>query len=133
MVQMDRISLRRGVVAVHFISSPQSILQGVAFQSDKGAIKLSDGSGVKRVYIWHEMDLSPIIRHEVECPNRELKLWNVYKATTNPDRTIADAWTNNAGMIVQEISKERRRYYCSDGVGDFSKQDLVFEIEIELE
>jgi hypothetical protein len=130
-VQMDRIPIKEGVISVHFISKQGDILQGVALRVRTGGIVLSDGSTAMRVNIWDESGLPRLVQHKVQCPDGELRVWNIYKATADRDLTRADAWTNNAGMIVEEISNEMRRYHCSDGLGDFDPTDLVFEVRVE--
>jgi len=130
-IQMDRIPIKQGAITIRFISSEATKLQGVALKSPKGFIKLSDGSHARRVNVWYERDLPSSVRHEITCPDGELRVWNIYKVTTDEDRTRSEAWTNNAGMVVEDVSAAKRRYRCSDGLGDFSLADLTFEIEID--
>jgi hypothetical protein len=126
---IDKINIARGAVIVRFLHRSGAHLQGVALKSAKGYVRLSDGSEEKRVNIWDEPGLPRTIKHEVFCPNGELLLWNIYKATNIEERTQSDYWTNNAGMIIETVTDHCRRYRCSDGIGSFMPDDLVFEIE----
>jgi len=126
---MDRININQGIVNVRFLSRGGDHLQGVTLKSPKGYVRLSDGTGVGRVNIWDEPELPRFVKHQVFCPDGELRLWNIYKATSDPDHGQADAWTNNAGMLVDQLGKYARRYRCSDGIGEFNPEDIVFEIE----
>ena len=130
-MQMDRIPITEGIVSVVFVSRQNDIMQGVALGSKSGGIFLSDGSVVARVNIWDEVTLPRTVQHRVKCRDGELKIWNIYKATRDDDRTRADAWTNNAGMVVEVVSDTRRRYRCSDGIGAFDPNDFVFELVLE--
>jgi hypothetical protein len=130
-VQMDRIPIKCGTVTVSFLSAKSPAAQGVAFKSAKGGIKLSDGKKVKLVYVWDEKKLPKVVRHEVVCPDGVLRLWNIYKIGDERDLTRADAWTNNAGMVIDELGLNKRRYRCSDGLGEFDPDDLIFEVEWE--
>jgi hypothetical protein len=127
-VQMDRIAIRRGIITVTFLERKPSVPQGVALKSAKGFIKLSNGRKEKLVYVWDEEHLPKTVDHEVSCPDGELRIWNIYKANSEKDVRKADAWTNNAGMIVEDITSQKRRYRCSNGIGEFDPTDLILEI-----
>ncbi len=129
-VQMDIIPVRKAIVTVTFISEASEIPMGIALKSNKGEIYLSNKKKEKTVYIWNLPDLPKVINHEVTCPDGILKVWNIYQITVG-EPTHADFWTNNAGMIIEIINDKQRKYYCSDGIGAFNKQDLVFQLEWE--
>ncbi len=129
-IQLDRISVGKGTVEIRFISTNSNYLEGVALQAQDGHLVLSDGSKTQRVYTWFEKTLPSTVTYEVESNEKELRVWNIYKASGSSDRTQADAWTNNAGMVVHANTPLKKRYHCSDGMGEFCMDNLVFEIEV---
>jgi len=125
-VQMDRIPIRRGKVTVTFRRAV--VDQGVALKSAKGGIRLSDGRDVPLLNIWSEPNLPLQVEHDVTCPDGGLRVWNIYRVRHPNGTTTEDAWTGNAGMIVEIVGSNRRYYRCSDGPGEF---DPAFEFEIQ--
>jgi hypothetical protein len=128
-VTLDRVKISRGHVVVTFTGTPGKIPNGIIIKSAKGHVLLSDKKKAKSVYIWDDIRLPRRVEHEVYCPNGELLIWNIYRVNPKDDITRADYWTNNAGMFVEQVAKTKRRYHCSDGIGDFDPTDLVFELE----
>lgn len=125
-IQMDRVPIRSAVVIVRLLNGWEN--QGVALKAHSGSILLSDGSNSGLVHIWADNGLSQTVSHSVDCPTGELRVWNIYR-TTHPDgSTTEDAWTGNAGMIVDILSDRSRRYRCSDGKGLFDPS-FIFELD----
>lgn len=125
-VQMDRIPIHNGIITVRFRCAAAD--NGVALKAASGKIFLSDGRHVPLLHIWNELHLPLNVTHVVSCPNKELRIWNIYRSK-HPDGSVTeDAWTGNAGMIVEMINSAHRRYRCSNGTGAF---DPSFEFEIK--
>src|SRR5205807_1167153 len=102
----------------------------VCLKADKCVIKLSDGSTVRRLYIWHEPDLPAKVEHNVSClRGGRLKFWNIYRVSHSDGTVTEEQWTGNAGMILVDESQRSRHYRCSDGVGPFDERDLELVIE----
>jgi len=123
-VQQDIIDINRGVVDITFLSESGPVLCGLALKSAKGYIVLSDGSKRRLVFIWNQPNLPERTTHEVRCPDGQLRIWNIYQVN-KAELTKADYWTNNAGMVVELIGENQRKYSCSDGIGPFDKTDMV--------
>ena len=79
--------------------------------------------------LWNEEGLADRVEYEVECMNGELKIWNTYRICHINGSITEDSWTNNACMCIKEISSTKRKYYCSDGVGEIDLGNHIFEIE----
>lgn len=130
-LQMDRIPIIRGRVKINFESASEECVSGVSLKSLKGSILLSNGEKVNRVNVWFEKGLPNEIIHQVECPDGELRIWNIYRIKHIDGSVTEDSWTNNAGMVLDCISGNTRKYRCSHGIGEFSNSDLIFEIRTE--
>jgi hypothetical protein len=128
-IQMDRVPIRAANVRIQFLKRTGKVPNGITIKSQKGHILLSDGEKVKGVNIWDQKDLPREVEHAVLCPDGQLLVWNIYHAIANEPLTRGEAWTGNAGMIIEKVSANKRRYRCSDGIGDFDPTDLVFELE----
>jgi hypothetical protein len=128
-VQMDRLPIKKGRVRIRFLGGSSRVLCGIAIKSAKGHVVLSDGSRAKLVYIWNQAELPKSVEHDIFCPDGELRVWNIYRLHHSTGQTTIDSWTNNAGMIVADTGPHRRKYRCSDGLGDFNPDDFVFEVE----
>ena len=129
--QRDRIPVKAGVVTVRFISTrPEGPVQGVQLYAGKeGKIAMSDGSVTERLDIWRRPNLPDTVSHRVFCPDGFLSVNNRYEVQFKDGHVVGEHWTNNAGMTVQRSDGACRRYGCSDGIGDFCGDDLVFELE----
>lgn len=128
-IQVDRVPLGRGFLKIHFLSSVGDLRQGITLKAKGGFIELSYGEKAERVNIWHESNLPDQIEHRISCPSGELLIWNIYHIGGQVPRDRADYWTNNAGMVVQSTEARKRIYHCSNGLGEFSPDDLVLSIE----
>jgi len=126
-IQMDEISIRSGDITLAFLERNATAFCGVALKSTKGHIELSDKKKVTLLYVWDLPELSGAIQYKVDCPDGILKVWNIYKIDNDRDLTKAEAWTNNSGIIVEVLGVNRRRYRCSDGIGEF-EPEFIFEI-----
>lgn len=125
-VQMDRLPVHEARVTIKFLQGDGG--QGVALKSAKGSITLSDGHSASLVHIWNEPNLPSEVTHFVRCPDGELRIWNIYRVKHPTGEVTEDAWTGNAGMIVEHVAERKRHYRCSSGPGHF---DPNFEFEIE--
>jgi len=127
-VQGDRIPIKRGTVRITFIGNISS--DGIAIKSKpkRGGIEMSNGKFVRLLHIFDEPSLPRQVQHRVNCPDGELRIWNIYKTKQRDGSVTIDSWTGNAGMIVEYISPNSRRYSCSKGTGNFDPTDLTFEI-----
>lgn len=126
-MQMDRVPVESGDVTIRFHGRPMGI-HGVILKSAKGGISLSDGRSVKSVCVWDDPSLPREVMHHVECPDAELRVWNVYRITHTTGVVTEDYWTNNAGMVLVCEDTGRRRYKCSAGPGPFDPDQFEFEI-----
>jgi hypothetical protein len=112
-VQMDRLPIRRAMVTISADATLTN--QGIALKTNKGGVRLSNGVSVSLLHTWFDSGLPLSVSHFVECQDGELRVWNIYR-TKHPGGSITeDAWTGNAGMLVENVSPTRRRYLCSPG------------------
>lgn len=95
----------------------------------KGRISLSDGSWVKTIEIRDQEKLPRWVRHKLEPKGEALLVYNAYTVVRG-SAEFTESWTGNAGMIVREKSLYHRRYECSNGRGEFNKNDLSFEVTL---
>lgn len=124
-LQIDRIPIKRGKLRIEFRGNYSG--SGIALKSKNGGLELSDGEWVPLLHIWDEPGLPRVAEHRVDCQDGELRIWNVYKNTHPGGRITTDCWTGNAGMIIEDVGRNVRRYKCSNGTGVFNPQ---FEFEI---
>jgi hypothetical protein len=105
-VQADRISIRRGWVQIEFLSAPEVLdalsCQGLGLEAKGGSIRLSDGTAVPLLHVWHKPDLPPRVLHWVDCPTNELLVWNIYQIRHYSGFITDDCFTGNAGMVVTQ-------------------------------
>jgi hypothetical protein len=125
-VQMDRLPIHDATVTLRFLRGQSG--NGVALKSANGFITLSDDRSSSLIHIWNEPNLPSEVTHFVRCPDGELRVWNIYHVQHPGGQVTEDAWTGNAGMIVENIAERKRHYRCSAGPGNF---DPNFEFEIE--
>lgn len=126
-IQMDRIPLSSGKVTITFQTPPRKPLQGVALKVSRGGLVLPDGKQVKLLYVWNSPGCPSAASYGVKSLDGELRLWNIYKLDERSESLeTAEQWTGNAGMIVEPISGFQKRYCCSNGVGAFTPDDLIF-------
>jgi hypothetical protein len=133
-VQMDRIDLV-GIVEVKIQFVGKEVFRdnaAVISIQKPGKILLTDGSAASAVQIWDEPGLPRVVIHVVESAGRQLEIYNKYRTRHSPDFVTEDDFTGNAGMIVTQMSSCRRRYECSNGPGQFSPTDLIFELRWKL-
>lgn len=124
-IQMDRIPLHDGTIDIRFKCALPN--HGVAIKATDGKIFLPNGKGFPLLHVWSELHLPLKVSYAVSCPTAELRVWNIYRINHLNGRVTEDAWTGNAGMIVEVVSSNIRRYRCSDGKGAFKP---IFEFEI---
>jgi hypothetical protein len=129
-IQMDRIPVTECFVTIEMLGD-QTGRFGVALKSRMGGIELSDGRLVKLLYTWNEPRLPSKVAHRVECPDGELRVWNIYRVNHSTGHVSEDAWTGNAGMIVEQITDNKRLYHCSSGPGSFDPEEFKFELSWE--
>jgi hypothetical protein len=127
-VLMDRIPIKRGKVCLELLGERRNPDCGIALESSKGAIQLSDGKKVRLLHTWDDPRLPRNVEHEVRCPDGELKVWNIYRTRHSSGLVTVDAWTGNAGMLVKRINDNCREYACSSGPGEFDPSELVVRI-----
>lgn len=128
-IQMDVVSIpEHANVKVSFLGASYFAGNGVAIKARGGRIYLSDGSYAETVCIWDTPEHSRSVIHKVFAPNRELRVWNVYRIEHSSGAITEDSWTGNAGMIVEQQSGQIRRYRCSNGIGARNFADLMFEV-----
>lgn len=132
-IQMDRIEIpERVLVHVKFLGERIYLENAAVIAVQKpDRIYLSDGSTASAVAIWDEPDLPRQVRHVVESQNRCLEIYNKYRNRHSDDFITEDHFTGDAGMHVVEVARNVRRYECSNGIGPFSLDDLVFELRWE--
>jgi hypothetical protein len=132
-VQMDRVDLQgAGEVEIVFAGTrPFHDNAAVLAIDQPSAILLSDGSRATAVVIWDEPGLPRTVVHRVESADRPLFVYNKYRTRHGPDFVTEDSFTGNASMIVTSLSPHRRKYECSNGPGQFSPDDLIFELRWE--
>lgn len=127
-IQLDTIPIHKGIVSIRFISILNGEF-GVVLKSKNGYIVLSEGRHTKCLFTWNEPKLPRIINYEVNCTDGKLRVWNVYKVHHHTGEVTEDAWTGNAGMIVENRNRYARLYKCSSGLGEFNPEEFLFEIE----
>jgi hypothetical protein len=129
-IQMDRMAIPENCeVVVDFAGERVYQNEAAVIAVRKpGRIFLSDGSAVKAVAIWDVPDLPRTASHRVESGGCLLEIYHKYRTFHSPEFATEDSFTGNAGMIVSEVDANRRRYQCSNGPGEFSPTDLVFEV-----
>lgn len=127
-VLMDRIPITTGKIRLEFIGPSGMADRGVALESSKGWIELSDGKKVRLLHTWDDPSLPRKVEHSVMCPDGELKVWNIYRTRHSSGLITVDAWTGNAGMLVKRIGDNCRDYACSSGPGEFDPSELIIRI-----
>lgn len=127
-VLMDRIPIRAGSVRLEFLGEKATSDRGIAFKSDKGWIELSSGKRVSLLHTWDEPGLPRTVEHRVNCRDGELRVWNIYRTKHTSGLISVDAWTGNAGMIVNPLTENSREYACSSGPGGFDPSELLVRI-----
>lgn len=126
--QRDTLDIFGGDITVRFVCSARSPIQGVQLSVKKGgAIELSDGTYTERLDIWHAPELPPVVIYKVRTIDGHLYVHNRYMVHTSGDAWLPEHWTGNAGMTLIESESNRRLYGCSDGLGEFTAEDLIFE------
>ena len=95
----------------------------------KGRIGLSDGSWVRTLEVRDHETLPRWVRHKVEPKGEALLVSNAYTVVRGKAE-FTESWTGNAGLIVREKLSHYRRYDCSNGRGEFNKNDLSFEVTL---
>jgi len=93
--QLDRLPIQHALVTIKFMSDHHG--NGVALKSAKGGIVLTDGRKVGLLYIWNDTSLPQETKHIVDCPDGELKVWNIYRVHHANGQVTEDSWTGNAG------------------------------------
>jgi hypothetical protein len=88
-------------------------------------------TAAERLDIWRQPDLPDVVTHKIFCPKGFLSVSNRYEIKLQNGRTAAEHWTGNAGMTLMHSENNHRRYGCSDGIGAFCPDDIVFELEWE--
>ena len=126
--QMDEIPINSDKIRVVFEGGNSELVNGVVLKLTSGYIELPNGSRVKSLKIWNDIKLPNDMTYIVNCPEQKLKVWNIYKITHTNGLVTEDAWTNNSCMHVQCISLSKRRYNCSDGIGDVDLKNFMFEL-----
>lgn len=132
-IQLDRVKIPR-LALIHLKFVGNKIFDGNAAviavrKPDK--IYLSDGSAAIAVAIWDELNLPREVCHTVESGRGCLEVYNKYYIRHSDGFVSEDSFTGNAGMHVTELDENVRRYECSNAVGPFSLDDLVFEVRWE--
>jgi hypothetical protein len=129
-IQMDRIEIPpRALIRVTFVGDHiYNDNAAVIAVRKPDKIFLCDGSTAPAVAIWDEPDLPRKVSHIVESEGRSLDVYNKYRTKHSEDFITEDSFTGNAGIHVVEVSENVRRYECSNAVGPFSLNDLVFEV-----
>jgi len=128
LIQMDRLPVYTAKLSVKFLRGNSELVCGVALKPAKGYIVLSSGKKVKRLNVWDEAGSEKEVNYLVVCPDGELRIWNIYRIKHKSGLITEDSWTNNACMYVQEMSPTRRKYFCSDGLGDIDLRNHEFEL-----
>lgn len=129
-ILLDRIEIPASVlVHVEFVGEKYFLNSAAVIAVRKpDKIYLSDGSTAIAVAIWDELDLPRQVVHRVVSERHCLEVYHKYRIFHSSDFVTEDSFTGNAGMHVVEMSENRRRYECSNGVGPISLDDLVFEV-----
>ncbi len=129
-VQLSRIPISNGVIRLKILSPPD-VTQGVTMKAKNGTLELSDGSFAESVSVWHKPGLPSVVTHRVNCPDKELLIWNMYQVQHPTGEITEDYWTGNAGMTLLDSAPKRLRYGCSDWKGFFDPSAMEFEVEWE--
>lgn len=130
-VQTDRWFLEGPcVLEVRFAGNPNFPNDAVrlSFQA-RGKVQLSDGALVRVAEIHDDPALPRWSRHKVEPRGDHLLVYNAYKVVRNGE-FFMESWTGNAGLIVEQIAPDTRRYACSNGLGSFDQRNLQFEVSV---
>jgi hypothetical protein len=132
-VQMDSVQIPTAAdVSVKFIGDSVYSDNAVILAIRKpGRIRMSDGSWVTAIEIWDEANLPREVVYRVRSDGQPLMVHNKYRVRHSAGFVTEDNFTGNAAMVVTTISRNRKLYECSNGLGHFDKRDLVFELEWE--
>ena len=132
-VQLDRIPLvGPHRINLRFVGASVHVDNAVVIAVRKpGKIFLSDGNSVNAVKTWDDPLLPRFISYTVEPCGNELEVFNKYRIRHNDNFVTEDSFTGNAGMIVSNMGHNIRRYECSNALGPFAPNDLIFDLEWE--
>jgi len=127
----DSIAIpRHGVVRCEFLSSNTKVEQGFDLSLD-GWLRLKEGEEVSLLRTWNDPRYESLVEYPFQSNDGQLWVWNVYKMSYPSGQVVEEKWTENAGMLIDEISPTERIYHCSHGMAhppDF--ESLVFKITI---
>ncbi|WP_369952256.1 hypothetical protein [Ralstonia syzygii] len=107
-------------------------VQGVGLPKQGLRIKVKDGTvfinnqEIKEAIVWKESapkQLSIECRLKKKIDTSELRIWNCWLDSGG----VTQAWTGNAGMIVEEVS-DGVTLHCSAGSGDFDPSALEVKL-----
>lgn len=113
---------------ISFLKSAEKVPQGIGVSVDrkKGIIKCN-GQEIKHPVFWSKTAPEEF---EFTCLTKEkegtLGIWNIWES---PGHKSTEAWTLNAGIIIEEIDPNTVILHCSCGIStppDF--EDLVIKI-----
>lgn len=130
--QMARIPIAYGNARVlfRFLGEPTG-RHGLIVKANKGFVRLPNGKQVGVLKIWDEPGLPREVVYEVECPDRELRVWNAYRIVHNNGEVTEDYWTGNAGMVKDHDDGQCYRFRCSSGAGSFDPTEFVVEVVVQ--
>lgn len=122
-----------GVVQGEILSSKGDVRQGFDLKID-GWLWLANRDKVSLLRTWDDPQYDPVVEYPYHSKDGKLWIWNVFIRSLPNGQQVEEKWTENAGMWVDEVSKNKRIYHCSHGLlypPDF--ESLVFKIEIRNE
>lgn len=131
-LQGDVLSIpESALVTISFAGEKAFQDNGLILKASGGRILLNDGRSVESLKIWDSDRFPRSVTYEVYAPNRELRVWNIYRITHRSGLITEDSWTGNAGMLVELRSNNVRRYRCSNSIGEPTFAALVFDLTCE--
>jgi hypothetical protein len=124
-----RHPVRAGIVfSIEFLSWSTHRPQGVNIRTKKGILETNEvrSTGIS---LW--TDTAPPVVH-IKCLKTPTDCLVMISNQWRRDDGVDDEWTNNAGMIIEEL-ENGARLRCSDGVGNPTFDDLVVEVSFPQE
>ncbi|WP_062645627.1 hypothetical protein [Streptomyces maremycinicus] len=111
-----------------FTSFTDRPVQGVCLAMSEGELEIN-GLRTSTACMWTDATPVKVDIRFLRFPNSSasLKVWNCWRGRTG----TTDAWTENAGLVVQDAGDGVYRFACSAGVGPAAFTDLTFDLEIE--
>lgn len=110
-------------IAIKFETTNSKWKQGIAFELDKGAMRINSKDIGKGAVLWEDTAPNTVYIEIIGSPSC-LYIKNVWDTGNG----AMQSWHHGAAMFAEDID-QGRRYYCNDGEPDDDFNDIIFTIQ----